>query len=121
MAGMPALDPYENDIEKAIRALKAVPPYQIDADHHHCGPRDRLRDGLAVIEGALPGAAICVECWNTRRPNVRWIGAKRPMSRTPITGSGLKTDSKGVEKGSEMCARIHNKVRDLFLAETVIW
>lgn len=119
MAGMPVFDPYENDIEKAIRALKAVPPYQIDSDHHHCGPRDRLRDGLAVIESALPRTAICIECWNNRRADVRWIGAKKAISKTKIQIG--KPGPTGFERGSGLCTRSHNLVRDFFLAETVLW
>jgi hypothetical protein len=124
MAGSPALDPFDGDIDKAIRMLKQLPPYQIDKDHAHCGPRDQLLEALELLNKAIPSTAVCIACWETHRHDTNWKGAKGPLSILPLSSRVRRSlgglDGK-VESGSLACAEAHNRVRDFFLASEKVW
>jgi hypothetical protein len=127
MAGTPALDPFEGDVDKAIRTLRQIPPYQIDVDHGHCGPRETLLAALDILQKYMPGVAVCWACWDSRRLEVRWQGAKKPLVCTPLSGNwtstrgGWRAFPIAVELGTERCAELHNRARDLFLAKEKSW
>jgi hypothetical protein len=127
MAGRTALDPFDGDLDKAIRLLRQVTPYQIDKDHAHCGPRDRLLASLDAVQKALPGVAVCIACWEKHRQATKWKGAKGPLIISPLSSEtrrslgGLGGLDGRVESGSQACAGVHNRVRDLFLAGEKVW
>jgi hypothetical protein len=119
IAGTEARDPYDGDIGKALHLLRQCPSYQINAHHGHCGLRDRLLPSLDLLETCLVekhGASLCGECWEQRRAQVAWRGAKGPL---------LWTQSEFLNKSGRRarpsCLDNHADIRDIFLANERNW
>jgi hypothetical protein len=121
MAGHPAHDPFEGDIDKAIRSLRQVPSYQIDKDHGHCGPHDPILQALDTVQMALSGIAVCGACWDKMRQEVKWRGAKAPVWTLAVSRIWRSKQEGSWEKGSVACAEQHSQFRDLFLVKDKIW
>lgn len=68
--------PYTGRLSELLATLRQLPPYQIDHNHVHCGPRSRLLPALDCIRPHLQ-TAICLRCWKQNRSEESWL--EHPM------------------------------------------
>ncbi len=102
---------YAGDLDHLLDTLRQVPEYQIDKFHSHCGIRTKLVPLLDLLQRHLSHAGICIECWQDRRLDYAWLGAKRPLL-------WKKEDRRLLKYGH---GDLHVGTRDLFTATERAW
>jgi hypothetical protein len=108
---MESLQAYSGDITTLLNALRAIPEYQIDRFHQHCGIKVRLAPALDFLQKCIPHAGICAECWSNHRHDYNWIGAKR----------ALTWNKQSFRLWDHGHSDRHAGIRDLFTATERLW
>jgi hypothetical protein len=123
MAGTAGLDPYDGDLYKAISKLKTCPPYQINEEHQHCGPRGALVERLEFMEVLIPMTTLCQPCWVAHKEKIRWTEPgllQAPSEETIKTTLSYKLRQPWAP-GSDPCYQQHYRVRRILMAEGKNW
>ena len=104
---------WQGDIEELIASLRQCPSYQIDSNHMHCGPRNRLIIALDAIK-PFPNVGVCFQCWLKDAHGESWL-------ESPSGGKwAINLWKPGPVVEPQGCG-FHRKAKAMFTAEERDW
>ncbi|KAI9845598.1 MAG: hypothetical protein M1838_001682 [Thelocarpon superellum] len=107
-------DPFMGNVKRLIANLRQFPPYQIDGNHAHCGPRTKLIPALDFLQTVLARETdMCWTCWRQDRANYRWSDVE------PARHWRLESDM-AAWKG-QRCRESHRQAKAMFTALHRVW
>ena len=105
--------PWQGDIEELVTSLRQCPSYQIDSNHMHCGPRNRLIIALDAIK-PFPNVGVCFQCWLKDAHSESWL-------ESPSGGKwAINLWKPGPVVEPQGCG-FHRKAKAMFTAEERDW
>jgi hypothetical protein len=117
---------YQGDIGRLLESLRQCPEYQIDANHRHCGLRERLMPLLDLVQSFVSMIAspndvgICGDCWQDHRSEYAWGVVKRPVTWSAHLMEPTSRLDRPISHQNS-CLKRHLALRDMFTAVSREW